>query len=232
MPGTGRGNVSARLSRAQAASALRPYLLIELRDGVLLRGSYVCIRHGCAATLGLRQFAEEALKSGGRHKNQEATSPWHHPPLRVRNAARSERNLAGTDMELIVAHLDYVLPFEHVPQFVFVLMNVKRRVERVDFFNDGERSAGRSAEALTMNSASLNRRRSPPPASSLKPDPCHVATVMRRRRSKRARPAPCVPALGCWGLGDALTNSSPRPFPVFPGLSSRLDVIVAYPWNA
>jgi hypothetical protein len=194
MPGTGRGNVSARLSRAQAASALRPYLLIEPRDGVLLRGSYVCIRHGCAATLGLRQFAEEALKSGGRHKNQEATSPWHHPPLRVRNAARSERNLAGTDMELIVAHLDYVLPFEHVPQFVFVLMNVKRRVERVDFFNDGERSAGRirggpdyelgiaESEAFTPTRIEFEAR-----------NPCHVATVMRRRRSKRARPAPTSP---------------------------------------
>jgi hypothetical protein len=125
------------------APAPTPYLLIEPRDSELLRDSYVSIRHGCAATLGLRQFAKEALKSGGRHKNQEATSPWHHPPLRVRNAARSERNLAGTDMELIVAHLDYVLTFEHVPQFVFVLMNVKRRVERIDFFNDGERSAGR-----------------------------------------------------------------------------------------
>jgi hypothetical protein len=80
-------------------------------------------------------------------------------------------------MELLIAKLNNVFAFEYVPQFVLVLMNVKRRVERVDFFDDGERSAVESEDALTMSSASLNWRRSPPSALTLKPRACSTAQL-------------------------------------------------------
>lgn len=73
-------------------------------------------------------------------------------------------------VKLIVAHLDYVLPFEHVPQLVLVLMDVERRVEWVDLLDDGKQAASRvggglddelctaESEALTAVSVDLETR--------------------------------------------------------------------------
>ena len=63
----------------------------------------------------------------------------------MRYAPRPESHVAGTGMELVVANLDYVLSFEHVPQFVFVLVNVEGSVERRDFFYDAKGTASSRA---------------------------------------------------------------------------------------
>jgi hypothetical protein len=63
----------------------------------------------------------------------------------MRYAPRPESHVAGTGMELVVANLDYVLSFEHVPQFVFVLVNVEGSVERGDFFYDAKGTASSRA---------------------------------------------------------------------------------------
>jgi hypothetical protein len=44
-------------------------------------------------------------------------------------------------MKLVVADLDYVLAFEHVPQLVFVLMDVEWSIEGISLFEHRERSA-------------------------------------------------------------------------------------------
>jgi hypothetical protein len=79
---------------------------------------------------------------------QEPARSRHCPPLRMRNAARPEDYPARADMKLVIANLNNVLSFEHVPQFVFILMDVKRGVERVNFFDDGDRSASRIGRRL------------------------------------------------------------------------------------
>src|SRR3990170_3756880 len=61
----------------------------------------------------------------------------------MRNAARGKGHFTGTHMKLILANLNDVLAFKHEPKFVFVRVNVKRRVERIDFFDDGESAASR-----------------------------------------------------------------------------------------
>ena len=48
-----------------------------------------------------------------------------------------------TGVELLFADLEHVLAFEHVEQLILVLVNVKRRVERRDLFDDAERTACR-----------------------------------------------------------------------------------------
>jgi hypothetical protein len=59
------------------------------------------------------------------------------------NASRTEGHLTRTDIKLILANLNNVLAFEHEPELVFVRVNVKGRVERVDFFDDSKRSVSR-----------------------------------------------------------------------------------------
>jgi hypothetical protein len=49
----------------------------------------------------------------------------------MRNTARPEDYLARTDMKLVIANLNNVPPFEHVPQFGFVLVNVSCGGQRV-----------------------------------------------------------------------------------------------------
>jgi len=61
----------------------------------------------------------------------------------MRNTARAKGHLTWTHMKLILANLNNVLAFKHVPKLVFVRVNVKRRVERVYFFDDGESPASR-----------------------------------------------------------------------------------------
>jgi hypothetical protein len=59
----------------------------------------------------------------------------------MRNPARAESDFAGTDLELVVAHLDDVFSLEHVPQLVLVPMYVDWRIKGIDLFDQGERSA-------------------------------------------------------------------------------------------
>ena len=61
----------------------------------------------------------------------------------MRNAPRSEGHLAGTDVKLVIANLNDMLAFEHVPEFVLILVNVKRRVEGVYLLNNPKNSSGR-----------------------------------------------------------------------------------------
>jgi hypothetical protein len=61
----------------------------------------------------------------------------------VGEPARAEGDFAGTDLKLVVAHLDDVFSLEDVPQLVLVLMNMEWGVKGIDLFNDGERPSGR-----------------------------------------------------------------------------------------
>jgi hypothetical protein len=60
----------------------------------------------------------------------------------VRDAARGEHEPVGAGLELLVADLEDVLPFEHVEQLVLVLVNVERRVDGFVLLEDRECSAG------------------------------------------------------------------------------------------
>jgi hypothetical protein len=64
------------------------------------------------------------------------------------NAAWPEHQVAWTNMELVVTDPNHMFSLEHVPQFIFVLMNMQRRVEWVGLFDDRERSAGRVGGGL------------------------------------------------------------------------------------
>ena len=106
-------------------------------------------------------------------------------------------------MELLIAKLNNVFAFEYVPQFVLVLMNVKRRVERLDFFDDGERSASRIrgrpddelciAELEAFTAICINFE-----AASL----FHRATVGRQRRAAICRTGVCRVLDACPGQRD------------------------------
>jgi hypothetical protein len=62
--------------------------------------------------------------------------------LGVRDAARGEHEPTGPGSELLIADLEDVLAFQHVEQFVLVLVNVQPRVLGFVLFEDGECSAG------------------------------------------------------------------------------------------
>jgi hypothetical protein len=59
------------------------------------------------------------------------------------HAARAEDHAAWADVELLVPDPEDVLALEHVEELVLVLVDVKRRVERLDLLDDRERAPGR-----------------------------------------------------------------------------------------
>jgi len=96
----------------------------------------------------------------------------------MRNTARAKGHLTWTHMKLILANLNNVLAFKHVPKLVFVRVNVKRRVERVYFFDDGESSASRIGRGPVRGPRSTSAIRRAAPASA-------DADIWRKARSPR-----------------------------------------------
>jgi hypothetical protein len=101
----------------------------EPGDAVLLGGAHVGVGPEGSGAVCLGKVPEKALESGGRGEDQYAPGPRRYPPLGVRDTARSEHEPAGGGLELLVADLEDVLPFEHVEQLVLVPVNMERRVD-------------------------------------------------------------------------------------------------------
>ncbi len=86
----------------------------------------------------LCKLPKEPLEAGWRKENQVAPCSFDDAALRMRNSTRSEHDVARPDRKFVVTDAHYMLAFKHIPKLVFILMNVKRGVDGVDFLDDAE----------------------------------------------------------------------------------------------
>jgi len=109
----------------------------------VLRGdSTQIIDPSLSVSLRLSEVSEESLEAGWREHFEDATSARDHAPVRVGHLSRAEDQVTWPRLELRATDREDMLTLEDVEELIVTVVDVQRRVERVDLFDDRERASG------------------------------------------------------------------------------------------
>jgi hypothetical protein len=85
---------------------------------------------------------EEILEAGWREHFEDATSARDHAPMCMGHLSGAEDEVTWRRLELRATDSEDMFTFEDVEKFIVAVVDVQRRVERVDLFNDRESASG------------------------------------------------------------------------------------------
>jgi hypothetical protein len=113
----------------------------QKRNAELRTDSTQILDSELSVSVRLSEVSEECLEAGWREHFEDATSARHHAPVSMGHSSWAKDDVTWPRLDFRATDSEDVFTLKDVEELIVTVVNVSRRVERMELFDDRERTS-------------------------------------------------------------------------------------------